>query len=63
VIRAVGSSGKRSVSGQANRRPKLRKATCRRLRIQPREYLGAILPGLTDFPAKRVAELAPLVWV
>jgi len=24
--------------------------------------LGAILPGLADFPAKRVAELAPLAW-
>jgi hypothetical protein len=37
--------------------------TCRRLRIRPRDYLGAILPGLADFPAKRVAELAPLAWV
>ena len=36
--------------------------TCRRLRIRPRDYLGAILPGLADFPAKRVAELAPLAW-
>jgi len=37
--------------------------TCRRLQIPPRNYLGAILPGLADFPAKRVAELAPLAWV
>ena len=37
--------------------------TCRRLQIRPRKYLGAILPGLADFPAKRVAELAPLAWV
>jgi transposase len=37
--------------------------TCRRLQIRPRDYLGAILPGLADFPAKRVAELAPLAWV
>jgi hypothetical protein len=31
--------------------------------ILPRDYLGAILPGLADLPAKRVAELAPLAWV
>ncbi len=37
--------------------------TCRRLQIRPRDYLGAILPGLADFPAKRVAELAPTAWV
>ena len=37
--------------------------TCRRLEIPPRNYLGAILPGLADFPAKRVVELAPLAWV
>ena len=37
--------------------------TCRRLQIPPRNYLGAILPGLADFPAKPVAELAPLAWV
>ena len=37
--------------------------TCRRIQIRPRDYLGAILPGLADFPAKRVAELAPLAWL
>jgi len=34
--------------------------------IRPRDYLGAILPGLVklaDFPAKSVAELAPLAWM
>jgi hypothetical protein len=33
-----------------------------RLGIQPRDYLGAILPGLADFPLKRVAELVPTAW-
>jgi hypothetical protein len=37
--------------------------TCRPLQIRPRDYLGANLLGLADFPAKRVAKLAPLVWV
>ena len=37
--------------------------TCRRLQIRPRDYLGAVLPGLANFPAKRVAELAPITWV
>jgi len=30
--------------------------TCRRFQIRPRDYLAAILPGLADFPVKRVAE-------
>ena len=31
--------------------------TCRRLSIRVRDYLGAVLPGLADFPINRVAEL------
>jgi|SRR5215813_13988588 len=34
--------------------------TCRRLSISVREYLSEILPGLADYPVKRVSELTPL---
>jgi hypothetical protein len=33
--------------------------TCRRLSISVREYLSEILPGLADYPVKRVSELTP----
>jgi transposase len=36
--------------------------TCRRLKIPVRDYLAAILPGLENFPAKRVSELTPAAW-
>jgi len=36
--------------------------TCRRLKIPVREYLGAALPGLADFPISRIAELTPAAW-
>jgi transposase len=36
--------------------------TCRRLSLPVREYLGSVLPGLADFPIKRVAELTPSSW-
>jgi transposase len=36
--------------------------TCRRLQIPVREYLGAVLPGLENFPANRVNELTPVAW-
>src|SRR5262249_708378 len=33
--------------------------TCRRLKIPVRDYLGSVLPGLSDFPINRIAELTP----
>ena len=36
--------------------------TCRRHQIPIREYLGSVLPGLAEFPAKRVNELTPGNW-
>jgi transposase len=36
--------------------------TCRRLVLPVRDYLAAVLPGLADFPAQRVAELTPRAW-
>ena len=36
--------------------------TCRRLKIPIRDYLGSILPGLADFPVRRVAALTPTTW-
>ena len=36
--------------------------TCRRLSLPLRDYLGSVLPGLADFPIKRVAELTPSAW-
>jgi transposase len=36
--------------------------TCRRLKISVRDYLGSVLPGLSDFPINRIAELTPAVW-
>jgi transposase len=36
--------------------------TCRRLSLPVRDYLGSVLPGLADFPFKRVAELTPTAW-
>lgn len=36
--------------------------TCRRLSLPVRDYLGSVLPGLADFPIKRVAELTPTIW-
>jgi transposase len=36
--------------------------TCRRLNLPLRGYLGAVLPGLADFPRNRVAELTPNAW-
>jgi transposase len=37
-------------------------ATCRRLKIHVRDYLGSVLPGLGDFPISRIAELTPAAW-
>jgi transposase len=37
-------------------------ATCRRLKIPVRDYLGSVLPGLGDFPISRVVELTPAAW-
>jgi hypothetical protein len=36
--------------------------TCRRLKLPIRDYLGAVLPGLADFPIRRIAELTPAAW-
>jgi transposase len=36
--------------------------TCRRLKIPVRDYLGSVLPGLSDFPVNRIAELTPAAW-
>ena len=36
--------------------------TCRRLSIPVRDYLGAVLPGLADFPINRIGELTPGAW-
>jgi transposase len=36
--------------------------TCRRLDINLREYLNAVLPKLGDWPANRVGELTPTAW-
>jgi len=36
--------------------------SCRRLKISVRNYLGAILPGLADFPIKRLPSLTPSTW-
>jgi transposase len=36
--------------------------TCRRLGINVRDYLLAVLPRIPDWPAKRIAELTPREW-
>ena len=36
--------------------------TCRRLKIPVPDYLGSVLPGLSDFPINRIAELTPSAW-
>ena len=36
--------------------------TCRRLKIPIRDYLCSILPGMADFPIKRIAEFTPGAW-
>lgn len=36
--------------------------TCRRLGINPREYLLDVLPKIPTWPAKRIAELTPMAW-
>jgi hypothetical protein len=37
-------------------------ATCWRLKIPVRAYLGSVLPGLSDFAISRIAELTPAAW-
>jgi hypothetical protein len=36
--------------------------TCRRLKISPRDYLSAVLPGLADTPMRRLPALTPTAW-
>jgi len=36
--------------------------TCRRLAINPREYLLDVLPRLSEWPVSRVAGLTPMAW-
>src|SRR5438876_3982660 len=33
--------------------------SCRRLKLQVRDYLAAVLPGLADRPIQRLADLTP----
>jgi transposase len=37
--------------------------TCRRMGIPIRAYLASILPGLSNFPVSRAAELTPAAWL
>jgi hypothetical protein len=36
--------------------------TCKRLEINPREYLEAVLPGLGEVTTSRVSDLTPMAW-
>ncbi|HEY6271621.1 MAG TPA: IS66 family transposase, partial [Terriglobales bacterium] len=36
--------------------------TCRRLKISPRDYLSAVLPGLAETPVRRLPALTPTAW-
>ena len=36
--------------------------SCRRMKIPVREYLAAVLPGLSDLSIQHVAELTPKAW-
>ena len=36
--------------------------SCRRLKLQVRDYLGAVLPGLADLAIQRIPELTPAAW-
>lgn len=36
--------------------------TCRRLEINPRQYLLDVLPKIADWPINRVAQLSPMHW-
>jgi hypothetical protein len=36
--------------------------SCRRLKVPVRDYLASVLPGLGDFPMRRIAELTPAAW-
>jgi len=36
--------------------------SCRRLKFPVRDYLAAVLPGLADFPIRRLAERTPSAW-
>lgn len=37
--------------------------SCRRLKIPVRDYLGTILPGLSNTPIQRVQQLTPTAWI
>ena len=36
--------------------------TCRRLKINPREYLLDVLARIAEWPASKIGELSPVVW-
>ena len=36
--------------------------SCRRLKLSLRDYLSAVLPGLSDFPVKQIRGLTPSAW-
>jgi transposase len=37
--------------------------SCRRLKLRMRDYLAAVLPGLTDLRIQRLADITPAAWV
>lgn len=37
--------------------------TCKRLKINVREYLEDVLPRIANWPNQRVAELTPMAWL
>jgi hypothetical protein len=36
--------------------------SCRRLKVSLRDYLSAVLPGLSDLPVKQASGLTPSAW-
>ena len=36
--------------------------SCRRLHVPVRDYLASVLPGLGDWPMRRIGELTPVAW-
>jgi hypothetical protein len=37
--------------------------TCKRLKINPREYLEDVLPRIAGWNSQRMAELTPMAWL
>jgi transposase len=36
--------------------------SCRRLKVPVRDYLASVLPGLGDWPLRRIGERTPAAW-